>query len=653
VIIQTAKSGAVITATLRGKLRLPVSDDKDSAIAFDIPSGIYTSECDKPLLSIGALIESGHNVTFTSSFSGIKTSTASIPCVWLRGLWWLPVRDSPPPHDTNAFGAVKSTTSNALQLWHLRIGHVGIFALRNLHHVITGISPLPSQFDFPCHDCMQSKMRHRNKPESSTTILTRPFELVHFDTLFVEQPTRSGCKMDSHFIDGYSHWEVNCVHKYKTDIPAFFDQFKATVNTLRKPGSDDHYKIERIRTDNAGELTSASMKQWFTGNQTLQEFSCPYDQSQNGIPERHGGVKCQMIRGMLSTSRLPSYTWGYASYYAVYIKNRVPSSALTAKHQTPVSPYLLVYGQKPSFSNLHPFGCLCWVYISKQQSTGWKLSARGLPCVFLGLGNWQGRKAFLALDLSTRRVHATVNAKFDETYFPCRPEGYRRIHNLDLDLSAISHETPSSTVSDAMDSPNMFTYEYLDEPVSSPETLPPIPSLIQELPDDDADSFELDDILIDLPQPCSEVSNPEVPDPPIVNADAIPPARQQPFMQFFDEDIQEPAAWSFGSVLSDNELHAFTVSYALAEPTDVDEPSTHAEAVKSRHADKWLEAERSEHNALIQKEVYDIVSRPKDKQILKARPVLQNQTRLPWNNSEVQSSCCCQGLLTKIRCFLF
>jgi hypothetical protein len=34
-----------------------------------------------------------------------------------------------------------------------------------------------------------------------------------------------------------------------------------------------------------------------------------------------------------------------------------------------------------------------------------------------------------------------------------------------------------------------------------------------------------------------------------------------------------------------------------------------------------LEAERSEHNALIQKEVYDTVSRPRDKQILKARPV--------------------------------
>ena len=114
--------------------------------------------------------------------------------------------------------------------------------------------------------------------------------------------------MDSHFIDGYAHWEVNRVYKYKTDIPDFFDQFKATVRTYRQPGSDAQYRIERIRTDNAGELTSAGMQQWFIDNQIVQELSCPYDQSQNGIPERHGGVKCQMIRGMLSTSRLPSYT---------------------------------------------------------------------------------------------------------------------------------------------------------------------------------------------------------------------------------------------------------------------------------------------------------------------------------------------------------
>jgi hypothetical protein len=63
------------------------SNDEGLEIDFDIPSGIYTPECDKPLLSIGALIESGHHVPFTASFSGMKISTSSIPFVWLRGLW--------------------------------------------------------------------------------------------------------------------------------------------------------------------------------------------------------------------------------------------------------------------------------------------------------------------------------------------------------------------------------------------------------------------------------------------------------------------------------------------------------------------------------------------------------------------------------------
>ena len=168
-------------------------------------------------------------------------------------------------------------------------------------------------------------------------------------------------------------------------------------------------------TDNAGELTSTKMIQWDSYDQIVHELGSPYDQSQNGVSERHGRVtwKSQMFRGMLITSCLPSYTWGYASHYAAYIKNRIPSTVLTARHDRPTSPYMLIFGTKPSLSNLHPFGCLCWIYVHKQQSMNWKLSVRGLPCVFIGLGDWQGRKAFLALDLKTRRVHATVTARFD------------------------------------------------------------------------------------------------------------------------------------------------------------------------------------------------------------------------------------------------
>jgi hypothetical protein len=620
--IQTAKSGAIITATLRGNLLLPVTNSFGQAFTLPINSSLYAPDCARPLLSIGALIDSGHHVVFTPSFSGIRIGQNSIPFVWLRNLWWLPIRDSPPPYPSQALGAVKTTPTNLLFLWHLRIGHVGIHALRNLHHVVDGIQALPTQFDFPCHDCMQSKLRHRNKPPSSSSQLSRPFELVHFDTLFIDQATMSGCTMDSHFIDGYSNWEVMCVHKRKDEIPQFFDHFTAKVATYRPKYSDHRYKIERIRTDNAGELTSSAMQQWFDRNHIIHELSCPYEQSQNGISERHGGVKTQMFRGMLMTSCLPPYTWGYASHYAAYIKNRVPSTVLSQRYNEPTSPFMLVFGTKPSLTNLHPFGCLCWIYVTKQQSPSWKLSARGLPCVFLGLGDWQGRKAFLALNLRTKRVHATVTAKFDETYFPCRPAGYRRVHNLDLDLSSTQVEQ-SQTVPDVIISPDQFAYEELDEAVSSPERLPVVhPPMTQHFDDDSAD-FDCVDIL--LPPVVADHQDPS----PDIDPQQEPAVRPpQPIMQFFDEEIEVQQSVQSSFALDsfdeqiDSEHHAFTVSYALSEPTDLDEPQTHAQALRSRHAQKWLEAERSEHNSLIQKETYDVVPRPSSSvQVLKARPV--------------------------------
>ena len=435
--------------------------------------------------------------------------------------------------------------------------------------------------------------------------------------------------MDSHFIDGYSNWEVMCVHKRKDEIPQFFDHFKAKVATYRRHGSDERYQIERIRTDNAGELTSGSMQQWFHNNQIIHELSCPYEQSQNGISERHGGVKTQMFRGMLMTSCLPSYTWGYASHYAAYIKNRIPSTVLSQRYNEPTSPFMLVFGTTPSLTNLHPFGCLCWIYVSKPQSPSWKLSARGLPCVFLGFGDWQGRKAFLALDLRTKRVHATVTAKFDETYFPCRPAGYRRINNLDLDLSSTHFEDSESTP-DVSLSPDMFSYEELDEVVSSPERLPVVNLPMLQRSDVDDSDFDCVDILLPPVIADDQHPRPDVAPPPAPAQDQPQPApgQPQPLMQFFDEDIavEQPvlSSFAFDSLEEsvDRELHAFTVSYALSEPTDLDEPQTHAQAVRSRHAQKWLEAERSEHNSLIQKETYDVVPRPSPPaQVLKARPV--------------------------------
>ena len=61
----------------------------------------------------------------------------------------------------------------------------------------------------------------------------------------------SSCKIDSHFVDGYSRLQNTFIHYLLTTI---FDQYKAVIKMYRREGSSDHFKIERIRTDNAGQL---------------------------------------------------------------------------------------------------------------------------------------------------------------------------------------------------------------------------------------------------------------------------------------------------------------------------------------------------------------------------------------------------------------
>ena len=95
--------------------------------------------------------------------------------------------------------------SSLLYLWHLGTGHIGIDALRNLHLAVFDLQPLQGQFEFPCYDCMQSEMPQRNKPPSSESWSDRPFEIVQF---FVDKPTISGFKIDSHFVDGYSRCKI-------------------------------------------------------------------------------------------------------------------------------------------------------------------------------------------------------------------------------------------------------------------------------------------------------------------------------------------------------------------------------------------------------------------------------------------------------------
>jgi len=61
---------------------------------------------------------------------------------------------------------------------------------------------------------------------------------------------------------------------------------------------------------------------------------------------------------------------------------------------------------------------MCYCRASRPGPRSQKLSPRGELGVYLGVGTSHGRRAFIVYSPHTSRVYATVDARFDETYFP-------------------------------------------------------------------------------------------------------------------------------------------------------------------------------------------------------------------------------------------
>ena len=82
-----------------------------------------------------------------------------------------------------------------------------------------------------------------------------------------------------------------------------------------------------------------------------------------------------------------------------------------------------------------------------------KLAPRGEKCVYLGIGNAHGRRAFVGYSPRLNRVYATVHAQFDETHFPMRVHNRRvmgRDHkdNVDTELLSLYHNLPNNFTED-------------------------------------------------------------------------------------------------------------------------------------------------------------------------------------------------------------
>ena len=292
-----------------------------------------------------------------------------------------------------------ASSTSPFTLWHNRLGHPSSHIVSlvlnkcNLPH----LNKIPSLI---CSACCMGKI-HKSLFLHSTSSYTKPLELIHTDLWGpASTPSSHGHQYYIHFIDAYSHFTWIYILKHKSEAFQVFLHFKSQVKLQLG------HKIKAVQSDWGGEYRSFT--KYLTSNGIIHRISCPYTHEQNGLAERKHRHIVEHGIALLAQASLPFKYWDEAFRTSVYLINRLPTPVLKNK-----SPLEVLFHQKPSYSQLKVFGCMC--YPNLRPFNHHKLQFRSIPCTFLGYSlNHKGYKC-LSPNGNILISHDVI---FDEHAFP-------------------------------------------------------------------------------------------------------------------------------------------------------------------------------------------------------------------------------------------
>ncbi|KAL4319722.1 hypothetical protein GQ457_18G015860 [Hibiscus cannabinus] len=276
-------------------------------------------------------------------------------------------------------------------------------------------------------DCIKGKQTNKSKKgaKRSSTIL----EIIHSDICCPDMDVQ-GQKYFITFIDDYSRYMYLYMLHHKSEALEAFKVFKAEVE--KQCGK----QIKIVRTDRGGEYygrytedgqVPGPFAKFLQDNGIVGQYTMPGSPDQNGVAERRNRTLMDMVRSMLSGSKLPKSLWVEALKTVLYILNRVSTKAV------PKTPFEFFKGWKPSLRHIRVWGCPFEVRIYNPQEK--KLDPRTISGYFIGYAEKSKGYRFYCPSNSTRIVESR-NAKFLEN---------DSVSGSDLSRNSIPVDQPSTS----------------------------------------------------------------------------------------------------------------------------------------------------------------------------------------------------------------
>jgi transposase InsO family protein len=392
----------------------------------------------------------------------VKSGNVILVGTMRKNLYYLDnVTSHPPVVPTKVYHTTNSEIT--LDLMHRRLGHLSMRAVKQLFkkNMVQGITLSNKHLNSDpslCECCIRGKMQRTPLPKSSSRN-REVLDLVHSD-LWGPAPVMSlgGKYYFITFTDDSGRYSWVYYLRQKKDA---FDAFKAWHQEVERQTGR---KLQVFRSDNGSEYVNHKWELYLKEHGIIHQRTTPRTPEQNGVSERLNLTIMDRVRTILIESRLPLSLWAEAVSYAVYTKNRSPTTSIKGR-----TPYEVFWGEKPDISNLRVFGSQCYVHNNSPARR--KLDARAFPAVFIGYP--PEIKAWKYYIPKSRKAGVSRNIIFDERV---------RSATQHLNIEGESTATKTSTYSDLL--VPTVSNSYLDDddyaPRPPPEPPPP-PHLLPHL----------------------------------------------------------------------------------------------------------------------------------------------------------------------------
>ncbi|CAI7863892.1 unnamed protein product [Closterium sp. NIES-53] len=330
-------------------------------VRLDDPSGGPVVASSSTVLPCPAVPSGSLSGLHLPSFSTNLVSTAALQDAMVttttsRGSSLYTLATQPPQvtasAQVSASGQVAASCSCRLLshqtlLWNHRLGHPSLPRLRGMHSrlLVSGLlrsepplPPSPAPPSLPCVEGWQHAAPHSSFPPT-----TAPLQTLHMDV--------------------------------KGEVSAVLIPWIRIVRLQLRERFGQDLPVLRLHSNRGGEFSSDLLHEFCRGEGIRQTFTLLDSPQQNGIAERRIGLVMEVARTSMIHAAAPHFLWPFAVWYAAHQLNLWPCVSLPE-----TSPTLRWTEKVGDASVFRVWGSRAFV----RDMSADKLSARAIPCVFLG-----------------------------------------------------------------------------------------------------------------------------------------------------------------------------------------------------------------------------------------------------------------------------